>query len=291
MSYFPDLSPYDYGKGFYPGVVHVGWLDRHHDYPKGSVPREIVKKLQILATQPVELYMGYHECELCVPPAGVSDDPPEGSGNLPQAWVDWIRPRSSNGEIRVTFEGVTYAAPVLIVHNIEEHCYLPPAVFLQAVMEGAANRPLGFIRKLPDDMLVRANLDSDSPAWRLSDFAQVLQRATAHGLVCLGGQFEFRGPHVAAKEIVSRVCGWSRSKGQGWDDYVEFANAFMLDDIENTLTGADLRALALGQKSVAQAIASAKMSNPSNSLYFAAQFGRDPVDEIARSGARSQLPT
>jgi hypothetical protein len=33
----------------------------------------------------------------------------------------------------VAFGGVTFAAPVLIVHYIEEHCYLPPTQFLQAI--------------------------------------------------------------------------------------------------------------------------------------------------------------
>jgi hypothetical protein len=41
----------------------------------------------------------------------------------------------SNGEIRVPHGGITFAAPVLIVHYIEEHRYLPPAEFLKAVEE------------------------------------------------------------------------------------------------------------------------------------------------------------
>ena len=39
----------------------------------------------------------------------------------------------SNGEIRITAETVTYAAPVLIVHYVEAHGYLPPTEFLNAV--------------------------------------------------------------------------------------------------------------------------------------------------------------
>jgi hypothetical protein len=136
MSYFPDLSPYDYGKGFHPGVVHVGWLDGHHDYPKGSVPREIVNKLRVLATRPVELYMGLHVCELCPLPNHLEEAAFSDSPELMQMLLEWERPRSSNGEIRVTLNGVTYAAPVLIVHNIEEHGYLPPKVFLEAVVKG-----------------------------------------------------------------------------------------------------------------------------------------------------------
>jgi hypothetical protein len=45
------------------------------------------------------------------------------------------RQRSSNGEIRVSGEGIVFAVPVLIVHYIEVHSYLPPAQFLKAVDE------------------------------------------------------------------------------------------------------------------------------------------------------------
>lgn len=38
-----------------------------------------------------------------------------------------------NGEIRVGSDGITYAAPVLIVHYIKDHGYLPPAQFLEAI--------------------------------------------------------------------------------------------------------------------------------------------------------------
>jgi hypothetical protein len=46
----------------------------------------------------------------------------------------WTR-AGGTGEIRVAYEGVTFAAPVLIVHYIEEHGYLPPTQFLAALEE------------------------------------------------------------------------------------------------------------------------------------------------------------
>ena len=49
------------------------------------------------------------------------------------SWMRWAEQRWSNGEIRVVKEGLTFAAPVLIVHYIEEHGYLPPAQFIEAV--------------------------------------------------------------------------------------------------------------------------------------------------------------
>jgi hypothetical protein len=41
----------------------------------------------------------------------------------------------------VFLESVGFAAPVLIVHYIEEHNYLPPTQFLQAVEEATSDIP------------------------------------------------------------------------------------------------------------------------------------------------------
>lgn len=137
MAYFPDLSPYAYGHSAQPGVVHVGWLDNVHPFLHGTVEARLIERMKLLATKPVGLYRGVHICELCVEPPGlvkttltnrVAIDP-----NC--SWAQWRRQRSSNGEIRVSRGGVTFAAPVLIVHYIEEHGYLPPSDFLKAVEE------------------------------------------------------------------------------------------------------------------------------------------------------------
>ena len=124
MAHFPDLSSYSYGHRPQPGVVHVGWLDDKHNYPKGRVAGHVIKKLKQLATRPTELYRGFHICELCSHPKGILAE---------QDW-EWAKSRSSNGEIRVTLGMTTYAAPVLIVHYIQEHGYLPPVEFLRAVV-------------------------------------------------------------------------------------------------------------------------------------------------------------
>jgi hypothetical protein len=127
VAYFPDLSPYSYG-GHHPGVVHVGWLDGIHPFPKGEVEPSLIEKMKRLTKRPVELYRGKHICELC---RGAPDMFVEKKIN--PAWGKWADQRWSNGEIRVTGEGGIFAAPVLIVHYIEEHGYLPPAQFLEAV--------------------------------------------------------------------------------------------------------------------------------------------------------------
>lgn len=136
VAYFPDLAPYSYGDGSHPGVVHIGWLDGVHPFPKGSVAQDLIEKMKLLATKPVELYRGRHICEVCAVPADVVQTFVPGMGKLIDpncSWMHWAEQRWSNGEIRVPGDDVMYAAPVLIVHYIEEHGYLPPAQFLKAV--------------------------------------------------------------------------------------------------------------------------------------------------------------
>jgi hypothetical protein len=136
MAYFPDLSPYAYGHHDHPGVVHVGWLDGSHPFQKGSVGGHLIEKMKLLAAKPVELYRGKHVCELCFEPPHLEKKtmPLHGIVIDPNcSWARWVNQRSGNGEIRVHYGQVTYAAPVLIVHYIEEHGYLPPAEFLKAI--------------------------------------------------------------------------------------------------------------------------------------------------------------
>lgn len=146
MSYFPDLSPYAYGHGSHPGVLHVGWLDDKHPFATGEVDVQLIDKLKCLALNPVELYRGLHICELCVEPPGIIKSflPNLPNGIDPKcAWAQWIAGRASNGEIRISRAGIMYAAPVLIVHNIEAHRYLPPDEFLQAVQEAPCANDTG----------------------------------------------------------------------------------------------------------------------------------------------------
>jgi len=137
VTYFPDLSPYAYGHHSHPGVVHVGWLDGTHAYPQGTVAPALIEKMRLLATKPVELYRGKHVCELCPEPnlPKVTLPPHHLVLDSNSPYGKWLASRSSNGEIRVSRGGITFAAPVLIVHYIEEHRYLPPHEFLEAIEE------------------------------------------------------------------------------------------------------------------------------------------------------------
>lgn len=129
MAYFEDLSPYRYENHNQEGVVHIGWLGAGHSYLRAPVSPELITKMKSLAQVPSELYRGYHICELCKMPDDLRGRP------FPEQWERWAQFRKSNGEIRVSRGGVTYAAPILITHYIEDHGYCPPPEFLKAIEE------------------------------------------------------------------------------------------------------------------------------------------------------------
>jgi hypothetical protein len=131
VAYIPDLASYDY----YPGALDalaVGWLDASEPFSRGDCPTDVRDRLDGLSRQPVRLMRGYHYCQFCERTARShtvmraelrSDDGPEVA--------------RGNGEIWLTAPGGTnYAAPVMVVHYIDEHMYLPPGAFIDAVRMG-----------------------------------------------------------------------------------------------------------------------------------------------------------
>jgi hypothetical protein len=127
MAHFEDLQYYQYAGRKQPGVLHVGWLGRGQPYSHGPVRAELITEMKRRAESPMELYRGYHVCELCEMPTELCGLP------FPEQWEKWAQFRKSNGEIRVQGRGVIYAAPVLITHYIEAHGYQPPQEFLDAL--------------------------------------------------------------------------------------------------------------------------------------------------------------
>jgi hypothetical protein len=127
--YFEDLSPYEYGGDTpMPDVVNVGWLSQEHPYESGPVPPEFVEAVRKLVASPVNLYRGVHLCEFCLDPPVVTT-----RGGL--RMIDPARGTTGNGEIRVSAsDGLTYVAPILVLHYIEAHQYRPPKSFVVAVL-------------------------------------------------------------------------------------------------------------------------------------------------------------
>jgi hypothetical protein len=124
LSYYPDLSPYAYAYKTSEVALNVGWLSGQHPYPTGPTPDGLVKRLLKHARKPVQLTRGRHVCELC----GERRETIRMQSGLRPVWL-------GNGEIRVTGEHDTvYAAPTMIAHYVAEHDYLPPKVFVDAVL-------------------------------------------------------------------------------------------------------------------------------------------------------------
>lgn len=125
--YYQDLTLYQYipieGD---PTTLNIGWLGDGQEYPKGQVSEPFVERLWTFCLFPVNQMRGYHECDLCTEPTfGVRFQRGE-----EQLWL-------GSAEIRVFgLDDTAYAAPNMIYHYIVDHHYLPPDVFIRAVLEG-----------------------------------------------------------------------------------------------------------------------------------------------------------
>jgi hypothetical protein len=107
--YFKDLfeekGPYDIIR------VKVGWLDSSQPFELGVVPYSFVDKLKEL--KPVIRTRGWHDCPFC------------------------HRAKSSNQfliEVPGRGNKVMYDVPEMIIHYIEEHNYVPPREFINAII-------------------------------------------------------------------------------------------------------------------------------------------------------------
>src|SRR5262245_51800934 len=120
--YYPDLSPYCYGETrTVPHVLNVGWLEFGHGFGTGDVDADVLAKLRYLAVQnSVRQMRGFHDCPFCGSRESRLD---KASGVLLGSAEIWV-PRRDGGY---------FAAPDLLLHYIDEHRYLPPKEFLDAV--------------------------------------------------------------------------------------------------------------------------------------------------------------
>lgn len=112
MAYFADLTSYSYGP-VEPDVLNVGWLGKGNTFCVGPTPVAFREALRELCQRPINKHRGYHVCEFCK----LAD------------------PRKGNGQIRVMDQlGRVFVAPTMILHYVEAHQYLPPEVFIAAVL-------------------------------------------------------------------------------------------------------------------------------------------------------------
>lgn len=126
--YAEDLTSYSrrWGDEF-SSVRMVGWLDEHHAYTRGSVSSNLrAKLLRILFTDYPD--HNYHvnkvrsqtPCPFCERKITIEDK-------------DGRTTPLGMSELWIPSESVWYSFPSLLLHYIEQHQYVPPKVFLEAV--------------------------------------------------------------------------------------------------------------------------------------------------------------
>ncbi|WP_443732558.1 DUF7919 family protein [Yinghuangia soli] len=124
-------------------LVAVGWLDADVPQHADAVPEDVVEKLRLLVlTQRINGTCGLHFCGFC--PPDVDEVAREDLGRVP----------SGSAEIRVASPcgSFAYAAPSLIGHYVEDHGYVPPAEFVDAVRALQPGDMDRFLRaRIPDD--------------------------------------------------------------------------------------------------------------------------------------------
>jgi len=127
--HYPDLTlchyhnrPYDAGNWSVP-LLAVGWLEHPHPFPKGSTPEGFSARLREIVALSRSMYSqfnfrGAHNCSHC-----------EATKDPTQPGPIW-----SQEIIIIPGEQIIYAAPGGVVHYVEDHAYLPPAGFIEAVL-------------------------------------------------------------------------------------------------------------------------------------------------------------
>ena len=135
--YFPDLTPYEYyvEDGDAP-ALNVGWLDAEHEFARGTPPDGFLARLKEFSCTRVKQMRGFERCPFCPEIHSLMEpgkNTPEDTELYHACFEDG---RYSSAEIRVTgADGLIYASPVMIVHHVQDHGYLPPQDFVDAVMQ------------------------------------------------------------------------------------------------------------------------------------------------------------
>tara|TARA_B100000809_G_C15096006_1_gene515020 strand:- start:143 stop:595 length:453 start_codon:yes stop_codon:yes gene_type:complete len=130
--FYSDLSNYDYFFSDNSGKFkNVSWLEKNKAFTKGNVSFEFTEKLKGLFFETnsylteANLMRGpSHCCNLC----GKNEIALSLNGETKTLGLCEIWTPSEDGELIMI-------SPSMIIHYIEAHDYLPPEVFIDAVMD------------------------------------------------------------------------------------------------------------------------------------------------------------
>jgi hypothetical protein len=129
MTYFRDLSPYEYGVhwGGVPGAQNVGWLALGHPYETAQPLECDLDLLWSHCQIAIHQTRGMHFCEFCRT-RKLKDLCVSRNGEYITLGTSEIRVIGKSGQ--------SYAAPNLIYHYVSKHHYKPPDSFLFALRSG-----------------------------------------------------------------------------------------------------------------------------------------------------------
>ncbi|MEU5597930.1 hypothetical protein [Streptomyces sp. NPDC020298] len=131
MTYYADLSLYDYDFHAKPEGLTMGWLEHGYDYAIDEVSEEDLANIIDLGPLRQHRSRGWHTCTLC----------PEYAEHTATSARAGFRYRLGHAEIRAVSDGgVLYVAPNLIIHYIVDHLYGPLAEFIDAVRSEVRRR-------------------------------------------------------------------------------------------------------------------------------------------------------
>lgn len=124
-----DLSVYEYRLPFPLEAVRcVGWLSTQHPCEMGAPASGLIEKLEAVIGHRsedfdahVNVVRGIHPCNFCDREIEFFPGAKRAFLGMSEIWI-----RSQSG---------WFASPSLVLHYITDHGYLPPMVFVQAVME------------------------------------------------------------------------------------------------------------------------------------------------------------
>lgn len=138
---FQEFSAYARGiPNAIPDVWCIGWLNSQQDFQVGKVPSHILEKIEQLSELPGRTIRGLTKCALC---EFLNYEEKDIYHTQNEIWI----PKVDFGY---------FAAPVLILHYIKRHNYLPPEDFLRAVENWDKSKPrvrfVDFMKKYEDLM-------------------------------------------------------------------------------------------------------------------------------------------
>ena len=130
-------------------VKSVGYLSREYAYSKGETSEAVFDRLATLATLRILQWLGSHHCDL-----GFCDGTPRSE----LYWRGMRIPEWCSSDILVPGKTVIFMAPALILHYIREHQYLPPACFVEAVLNcpkpGSKEYRIAITKIAPDFVVI-----------------------------------------------------------------------------------------------------------------------------------------